>query len=606
MEVAKQIYRLRRDLILIGLTGRTGSGCSTVAKILETSDFSTLKSEYKEINTGTWDNDSRKNRIVYNYMKEHWHPFTTICASDIIFYYSLHLNFEQFVDELSKPYDENPGKPKASKNDPEVESCVNELRDKFQILHETACECESNLDKLKECDDAKLTSYKNLILEDIPKFRNDLEQQLKNTKIRVVSGVLQRWGNNIRKFNSVLEPEITDGKTEADYISEEAPSCLAIKIRSFINLLITINNRNKQPSNIVIDALRNPYEVLFYRELYSCFYLMSINTDEHIRITKLIEKGLTLKDIEEIDKKEKEQSDFIDSYMKIDINKCIELSDIHLTHDGTDFRENRKLVNQILTYLALIRHPGLVPPSPIERVMQLAYIAKLNSGCLSRQVGAAVTNSEYSVQAIGWNTVPQGQTPCSLRTLTDLCNREDIDAFSDYEHSEPFKHYACELNQCYGDKFNIGLPLSYCFKDIHTSTTDKQLYNQVHTRSLHAEENAFLQLAKYGTQGIDGGKLFTTSSCCELCGKKAYQLGIKEIYYIDSYPGITHKHIIESGGNRPQMNLFHGAIGRAYINLYNPLLPLKDEIEALSGVKVKEICYTIKKTGNSTSETKES
>ena len=70
------------------------------------------------------------------------------------------------------------------------------------------------------------------------------------------------------------------------------------------------------------------------------------------------------------------------------------------------------------------------------------------------------------------------------------------------------------------------------FKDIYT-TAAKEYKNQVHTRSLHAEENAFLQLAKYGTQGIQNGVLFTTASCCELCAKKAYQLGIKKIYYID-------------------------------------------------------------------------
>ena len=37
------------------------------------------------------------------------------------------------------------------------------------------------------------------------------------------------------------------------------------------------------------------------------------------------------------------------------------------------------------------------------------------------------------------------------------------------------------------------------------------------------------------------------------------------------------------------MILFTGAIGRAYINLYNPFLPLKDEIEVLTGVNVKKI-----------------
>ena len=41
------------------------------------------------------------------------------------------------------------------------------------------------------------------------------------------------------------------------------------------------------------------------------------------------------------------------------------------------------------------------------------------------------------------------------------------------------------------------------------------------------------------------------------------------------------------------MILFTRAIGRAYINLYNPFLPLKDEIEALTSVNIKSIDQNI-------------
>lgn len=305
-----------------------------------------------------------------------------------------------------------------------------------------------------------------------------------------------------------------------------------------------------------------------------------------------------------MDKEESAKRDFRDSYSKIDINKCIELSDIHITHNGIEVSHNREFVNQILTYLSLMRHPGLVPPSPIERTMQIAYTAKLNSGCLSRQVGAVVTNRDFSVKSIGWNTVPQGQTPCNLRCLTDLQNQEDDNAYSNYERTN--HNFTAGVKKLYAayDKYQdgvIGLPLSYCFKDIH-NTVENEYKNQVHTRSLHAEENAILQLSKYGSSGIEGGRLFTTSSCCELCGKKAYQLGIKEIYYIDDYPGITRNHIIECGTNSPKMILFHGAIGRAYISLFNQFLPLKDEIEALTDINPKEICKANKDNTIKTSE----
>ena len=52
MEVVKQIYKLRQNFIPIGLTGRTGSGCSTVAKVLETENVQDLKSNYRDFNEG--------------------------------------------------------------------------------------------------------------------------------------------------------------------------------------------------------------------------------------------------------------------------------------------------------------------------------------------------------------------------------------------------------------------------------------------------------------------------------------------------------------------------------------------------------------------------
>ena len=167
-------------------------------------------------------------------------------------------------------------------------------------------------------------------------------------------------------------------------------------------------------------------------------------------------------------------------------------------------------------------------------------------------------------------------------------NQHDLIAFSEYEMRN--KDFRGKINKLWnrykphsGD-IN-GMNLSYCFKDVYNSIKGED--NQVHKRSLHAEENAFLQIVKYGGNSIRGGYLFTTASPCVLCAKKAYQLGIKKVFYIDLYPDITLSHIFESGLDemRPHTEMFKGAIGRAYINLYNPIIPLKDEIEAITGVK---------------------
>ena len=100
MEVVDQIFKLRKDFIVIGLTGRTGSGCTTVAKIMSTEEASDIKSEYREFNNEKINNNTRKERIVAKFISSNWRPFFTIKASDIIFYYALLEDFDTFVDSL--------------------------------------------------------------------------------------------------------------------------------------------------------------------------------------------------------------------------------------------------------------------------------------------------------------------------------------------------------------------------------------------------------------------------------------------------------------------------------------------------------------------------
>lgn len=562
-KIISQIYKLRNNFILIGLTGRTGSGCSTVANILADENILSYNSEFKKVNDKQINNDVRKNKIIHNYIHNNWNAFTKITASNVIFYFVLKdLEFNQFKNEYFSDDLKD----------------VEDLKEQYDILSNKCKDCENYFSKNIYSDNEENNLYIKLITEDISNFRMDINSLNSNLNKDSKYKVLQQWGNNIRKSDSIDSSINT---------SPKSPSCLAFKINQFIKIIRKINGEN--PTHIVIDSLRSPYEILYFRERYSSFYCFSVNTTNIIRFQQLINQGYSKGQIDELDKGENSNGDSVNTYKDLNVDNCIELSDVHLAHNGKKINENRELINQIFTYISLIKHPGLISPSPIERLMQIAFTAKLNSGCLSRQVGAVVTDKNFSIKSIGWNTSAQGQTPCTLRCLNDLNDGEDENAYSEFEkNDDKFKSFVKVLMSKYESKvYELnGLPLAYCFKDVYT-TVDNQQNNQVHTRSLHAEESAFLQLAKYGSQGINGGKLFTTASPCELCAKKAYQLGIKEIYYIDSYPGISMRHILDVGDNKPSVFLFHGAIGRAYVQLFNPLISLKDEIKAYTEVDVK-------------------
>lgn len=63
-------------------------------------------------------------------------------------------------------------------------------------------------------------------------------------------------------------------------------------------------------------------------------------------------------------------------------------------------------------------------------------------------------------------------------------------------------------------------------------------------------------------------------------------MGIAKIYYVETYAGVSQKHVLNVGKVWPKLILFTGAIGTAYTKLFTPLLPRKDENEMWLGTKM--------------------
>ncbi len=273
----------------------------------------------------------------------------------------------------------------------------------------------------------------------------------------------------------------------------------------------------------------------------------------------------------------------IASFILQDVVTCVENADIFVTrnYEENNYRCDYSLIRQLARIVTLLLHPGLLTPTKVERCMQIAMAAKLNSGCLSRQVGAVVTDNNYNILSIGWNDAPCGDESCIRRNLYDLVRKYDADAYSEYElNDEEFRGYLDKVGvelKWYMKELK-GLPLAFCFKDIYQDMIMQR--DQIYTRALHGEERALVSCDKIRA---NGGYLFTTSSPCELCAKKARDTGISKIYYIEQYPGISRSHIINYGNQKTwaKYELFAGAIGTAYAKLYTPIIPYKDELAIL-------------------------
>lgn len=481
--------------------------------------------------------------------------------------------------------------------------------------------------KLSNVKDQDLDFYSFVYVHDImPTMSSVIHMYLTDIGSFNCTSLFQKYGNCIRKFSEI----IFERNKLKDKLSEEQNNdifAIPRKINRFIKVLRRPFGRKfSRPTRVVIDSIKNSFEATYLRDRYSAFYLFAISADESTRTKRLMEssqKSLNLEQIHYIDwneystvgqelycnnetkadiltKEEKEFCAWVEneddigsdlirkraykdkthSFFLQDVKSCIENADVFISNKEVGNEANMPLKWELVRYICLILYPGLVQPTPIERCMQIAFAAKANSGCLSRQVGAVVTDESHNILSIGWNDVPCGDISCARKNLRDLCRLEDVKAYTRYELEDVAFRKRLPDKKLDGSqigKLLCGLPLRYCFKDLHT---DKK--NPMRSRSMHGEEKA---LEKCGKE-CEGGYLFTTASPCEMCSKKAKDHKIKKIYYIEPYPGISEDQYSNSGdpNNIASHILFTGAIGRAYTQMYTPLMPHKDILEFL-GVK---------------------
>jgi len=611
----KELYSLRNDFTIIGLTGQTGSGCSKIAEI--------LCSDYRDFEKGlraSTDFDDpifiRKYSICKHFLGhgKNWVKFDLIKYTDVLFFHILHTyggDYKHIKQLFQERFKEN-----SSEDNNKV------IRLLLAEIIEIDREYTSLINDIKSLKDfSKIKSKKKLLVleklffgEDFKRLKDKIFDSLERYGY-FRTRILFHWtANNLRRTGDPLINDPSDVKN-------------IYTIAKLINALIkakkTYNLAHKKPTKIVIDSLRNSLELLFFKERYSAFYMVAMKDvldNSKIRISaRLRGRQIPEEEIEllsskiiELDATEYKTNDFQHGqFSSPDVENCIQKSDYHIYNlkktDLIDFAEKYfdKNINgfysreeQLLKLLALIQKPGLITPSSAERAMQIAHTAKLNSGCVSRRVGAVITDKSFSIKSVGWNDVPKGQTPCNLRCFNDFKNI-NIDSaigchYSDFEKGKfsvnaSFKYKGDKLNDFpkiindylgesvkKNSKHLNGRNIPFCFKTIHNFYEGEA--NQVHTKSLHAEENAMLQITKNGGTSIKGGFLFTTASPCELCSKKAFQIGIERIYFIDPYPGISKEQIIKCGEDIPVLIPFLGAIGNTYYKLYDLFTSQKDEI----------------------------
>lgn len=328
---AENAYKKRRQFILIALTGRTGSGCSTTATILNTEQFETLDlttPKNKEFHSA----DERKYSIVYNYMQnEHWHPFTIIEGSSVIFSFVIEQGFEDFKDYLQSFKDISTTNRVRISDFSTLEKYIQGMSHFFEKAD--LCSINENIDSFT---DEEIISLYQFFICDLPKLKREFQDilqkmycieeiadrfsQTKDKKANLYTFFMQRVGNNIR----------SSGNPYYDAYSEENYYQVANRINSIIKIIRKYNEIQEiEETRICIDAIRNPYEAFYFRDIYSSFYLVSVNTEEEERRRRLgylDDEELDSLDETEYSTKLKQHEIFFHQ----NIPGCLEISDVHL------------------------------------------------------------------------------------------------------------------------------------------------------------------------------------------------------------------------------------------------------------------------------------
>ena len=628
----EKLYSLRKHFTIIGLTGQVGSGCSEIAQKLSDPIFN--KSIESSIEQTTSDADELKYKICANFLinNDNWIPFRVINYKDVLLLHLFHEGIVEGENDLSASissviniiyqngqngrfegftnrFDKIEDKPFMSKLKQFLTDDTTWLK-KFNYFG-----CSSLIDCLKgKRSDPKFYSF---YFEYFENFSKSFYVLLNEYDLTKRTRLCHDLANNLRDFGTVKNLE---DKNIENGVRIENIYTVAETINEIIKIWKRCNGSDH--TKIIIDALKNSLELMYFKEKYSAFYMVATKKSEKERKEYVFKQiKLNYSNIYDIDQRKKHCLEILKldereydgggvnegEFSEPDTENCIQKSDFHIYFSNSTLKssecknyKNLNLDKQLVKLIALIQQPGIITPTSIERSMQIAFNAKFNSGCISRQVGALVTDDNYTVKAIGWNDIPQSQIPCNLRSMSDLKLGKNPDHYSDFERgkisqSERYKDDGKTFKEKIIEEYDkvskddlSGKNCPYCFKTFHNAFEGEK--NQVHTRSLHAEENAMLQISKYGGQALKGGNLFTTASPCELCSKKAFQLGVKNIYYIDPYPGISRKHIINNGvknDRRPNLIMFQGAVGRAFHKLYEPIMAYKDELTILTGINPK-------------------
>lgn len=355
------------------------------------------------------------------------------------------------------------------------------------------------------------------ILRDEYRAANGIESD-----VPIDRSTMQNYGDSVRKKNG------------ADYLSKKA----AEKINGL---------SSSGTDKFVIDSIRNPEEVYYLKSQYVGFFVFGIFAEKNLRWERIQSTYSGNQAQFNADEKRDKGGDKIIHGQRV--------TDAFLTSDAIILNE-AAIVNQndafltlkakVEKYISLFTGTATdKSPTEVEAIMSMAYSNSLRSSCLKRKVGAVIVDPKGNVFSSGYNEVPQLEKPC-------------LNAYGGCYRSVS------------KNKIEQLFDIDGVSTDLKTGVM-AQVKLLEKCRALHAEENAILNIARFGSATmLKDSTLYTTTYPCNLCANKIAQVGIKKVVYYEPYPVEEAKVTLEKA--HVDQVMFEGITFNSYFRVFNEII----------------------------------
>jgi deoxycytidylate deaminase len=419
-----------------------------------------------------------------------------------------------------------------------------------------------------------IITVSNFIRENL--LRNNETPPTREGGLEKYISTMQDAGNHIRKkFGSTY---LIEKAIESIYTERK-------KLGAFIDGHI-IQNRIAY----IIDSVKNLDEADLLRSIYGeSLVLIGVFAPDLIRNKRLKINGSKNQTFVQILKRDQgEEASFGQNTRKVFV-----LSDYFICNDLDIYRLREKLSR----FVELLFDIEFHTPTRDESAMYKASSVAANSACMSRQVGATIFSSRGEFIGIGWNDVPKfggglysEDNRYSPNTDNRCYNWADGECHNEMRRDEILTDVVQKIKQAGLIKKGKGRD------DIKTAISGTRIKDLIEfSRSIHAEMEAIMSVAREGKHSLVGATLYTNTYPCHNCARHIVAAGINRVIYIEPYlkslatqlhsDAITEiPHDIDENGDRvenpiPQKKVFFqqfdGVAPKNYLKLFRPLAERK-------------------------------